>query len=133
MTTHKATPIKSCAIYKAAELINRSGPYLLAELFAAVDFGPKNTRQRKLDHAFDIGWLCKTAHGAVDVTGKTKQHFAAQAPKQQYIGQITPAAHRPNVFSSSGLSKRHIPNSRGTRQDIPPWSVRAAATFHTKA
>lgn len=124
MTTSKAIPIKSCAIYKAAAMINRSGPLLLAELFAAVDFGPKHTRQHKLDHAFDIGWLCKTEYGAIDVTEKTKHHFVAQQPKDQYIGQFTPAQYRPNVFASSGLSKRHIPNSRGTRQDIPAWSHR---------
>ena len=133
MTTSKATPIKSCAIYKAAALINRSGPLLLAELFAAVDFGPKHTRQRKLDHAFDIGWLSKTEYGAIDVTEKSKQHFAAQQPKDQYIGQITPAAHRPSVFASSGLSKRFIPSSRGTRSDIPTWSVRTDSAFHKKA
>jgi len=124
MTTSKATPIKSCAIYKAAELINRSGPLLLAELFAAVDFGPKHTRQRKLDHAVDIGWLCKNEYGAIDVTDKSKQHFGSQQPKDQYVGQIAPAAHRPNVFASAGLSKRFIPNSRGARLDIPAWSQR---------
>ena len=49
------------------------------------------------------------------------------------IGQITPAQYRPSVFASQGLSKRYIPTRRGTRLDIPAWSVRENPTFFTKA
>jgi hypothetical protein len=125
MTIGKAiTPIKSCAIYKAAALISSSGPRSIAALHAEIDFGPKHSREKKLDHAFDIGWLCETEGGAIDVTENTRQHFAEQEPSNKPIGQITPAQYRPSVFASPGLSKKNIPDRRGMRLDIPDWSRR---------
>ena len=134
MTVEKAlTPIKSSAIYKAAELIITAGPRSMEVLQAEIDMGPKHARQKKLDHAFDIGWLCGTPAGTIDVTEKTREHFASLEPGSKPIGQITPAQYRPSVFGSQGISKKNIPNSRGTRIDIPEWSVRKDVSFHTKA
>jgi hypothetical protein len=121
--TDRTTPPKGCAIYKAAELINSSGPRQMHELFASIDFGPQHKRTYKLDHAFDIDWLRATADGLVDITEKTRQHFADQEPKEEYIGQITPARYRGD-WRVSTLNPKHIPNSRGMRQDVPAWSVR---------
>lgn len=125
MTVEKAlTPFKSSAIYKAAELIITAGPRSMEVLQAEIDMGPKHARQKKLDHAFDIGWLCETPARTIDVTEKTRQHFAEQESGSKPIGQITPAQYRPNVFASQGLSKKNIPNRRGMRLDIPEWSVK---------
>jgi hypothetical protein len=133
MTTNKAIPIKSSAIYKAAELINTAGPRSMEVLQAEIDCGPKKGRQEKFAHAFSIGWLCETPAGTIDVTEKTRQYFSELEPSAKPIGQITPAQYRPSVFVSQGLSKKNIPNRRGTRLDIPEWSVRGDVVFHTKA
>jgi hypothetical protein len=37
------------------------------------------------------------------------------------------------VFASPGLSKKYLINSRGTRLDVPDWSIRDDMSFHTKA
>jgi hypothetical protein len=130
MTIEKAhTPIKSSAIYKAAALIQQRGPLSMEVLQAEIDFGPKHTRKGKLDHAFDIGWLCETSAGTIGVTEKTRQHFADLEPSAKPIGQITPAQYRPSVFASPVLSKRYIPNRKGPRRDVPAWSIRESVSF----
>jgi hypothetical protein len=134
MTTNKAVPIKSSAIYKAADLIIGAGPRSMEVLQAEIDFGPKHARRGKLEHAISIGWLCETPAGTIDVTEKTRQHFAEQERSSKPIGRITPAQYRPSVFASPGLSKTNIPNRRGLRPAAdmaPAWSVREAVTIKT--
>lgn len=116
MTVTRTTPNASSAIYKAAALIDAQGDKTATELFVAVDFGVASDRVSKLQRAFDIGWLCETPAGTVDLTESTKRHFDRQRPSD-YVGQITPATYRPNVFASPGLSKRFIPSRQGTRAD----------------
>lgn len=125
MPVNKLIPQKSSAIYHAAALIIRCGPHQLVELFASIDFGPPKNRQEKLDHAFDIDWLRQTPDGRLDVTEKARQHLADQSPKERYVGQIAPAPSW-NAFERPPLSRKNIPDRRGTRRDIPDWSHRAA-------
>lgn len=125
MTTNiNVAPLSRSAVYKAAELIIATGPRTLEALFVAVDFGVKSSRAEKLRLAFEANWLRQGEDGQIDVTDFARNHIAAQAPKKQYVGQITPAQCRPNIYASQGLSKKHIPNRRGQRNDIPAWSVK---------
>jgi hypothetical protein len=116
-------PPKSCAIYKAATLINKAGPHQLVELFASIDFGPTKKRQEKLNHAIDTDWLCSAPDGRIDITEKARAHFADLEPSDKPIGQITPARYRGD-WRASTLDKKHIPNRRGPRADVPAWSVK---------
>jgi hypothetical protein len=124
MTTIKTAPYVGSAAYKAAVHLEQSGPLPSEMLFVAVDFGPKKSRQAKLDHAYEIGWLEMTPAGTIGLTESTRAHFAEKQPKEGYVGQIVPAQYRPNVFASPGLSKKFIPSRRGMRDDIPAWSVK---------
>jgi hypothetical protein len=127
----QATPNKSAAIYEAALLIEKCGPMLRAELFAGMDFGIADTRERKLREAFETDWLRETPSGHLELTEYAKRHFELHKPKEHYAGQITPPQYRPDIFHSQGLSKRYIPNSRGPRADVPAWSVREAVKIVT--
>lgn len=126
-------PLSRSAVYKAAELIIASGPRTLESLFVAVDFGVKSSRAEKLRLAFEANWLCQDDDGQIDVTEFARNHIAAQGPKKQYIGQITPSQYRPNVFESQGLSKKNIPRRGGMRSDIPDWSKPDQFSPTTKA
>ena len=127
----QATPSKSATIYAAAALIENKGPMHRAELFAAMDFGPEKTRENKLREAFQTDWLCETPAGQIDLTEFSLRHFDRQKPgAPEYIGQITPAQYRPDVFATT-LSKKHIPNRRGLRADVPAWSVRETVSIKT--
>lgn len=123
-TAINVAPLRRSAVYKAAEVIVARGPHAREALLVAVDFGVQGTHTDKLKQAFDGGWLYLRADGLIDVTEFARNHIAAQAPKEKYIGQITPSQYRPNVFESQGLSKKNIPNRRGQRNDIPAWSVK---------
>jgi len=41
-------------------------------------------------------------------------------------GKVAAPRQAINAFERPTLSKKHIPNSRGTRLDIPEWAVRPA-------
>jgi hypothetical protein len=116
-------PTRQSAIYHAAVHIIANGPRTATRLFTEVDFGASWTRMSKLRAAIENGWLVETDAG-IDVTDATRAHFAAPAPKEPYIGQITPARYHAD-WRTGSLSKKHIPNRRGPRADVPDWSVKA--------
>ncbi|WP_323142749.1 hypothetical protein [Massilia phyllosphaerae] len=126
-----AFPSSRGAAYKACELIINQGPKTVEQLLVAVDFGAHGTQQAKITAAIQAGWLHETPAGTIDVTESVREHFAGLAPKEKYAGQITPPQYRPDIFRSQGLSKRYIPNSRGTRADVPAWSVRETVKIVT--
>lgn len=126
-------PTTRSAAYKAIMQIIASGPRTAEQLFTDVDFGAHSTQRPKLRQAIQAGWIIEKPQGMLDVSAAVRQHFAEELPKEAFIGQITPAQYRPNIFASSGLSKKNIPNCRGTRTDIPDWSVRETVKFYTRA
>jgi len=121
------------AIYSAALHIKKVGPLSMDELFAVVDFGSGSAPKSRLNYAFEIDWLRQAQDGKIELTERSKQHFAPKTMTAPYVGEKAPTAYRGNVFATSGLSKKYLPNSRGTRDDVPPWSVREKPSFHTKA
>lgn len=121
------------AIYSAAVHIKQVGPLTSDALFAAVDFGFGSEARKKLNHAFDIGWLRQAPDGKIELTESSRQHFAPKQTTTPYVGQKAAPAYRGNVFATPGLSKKYLPNSRGPRDDVPAWSVREKPSFHTKA
>jgi hypothetical protein len=112
------TPSKSAAIYEAALVLEKAGPMLRLELFAAMDFGPSNSRERKLREAFETDWLRETPSGHIELTEYSRRHLELQKPKTKYVGEITPPAYRGNVFGKP-LDRKHIPNRLGPRADAP--------------
>lgn len=121
------------AIYIAAVHIKKVGPLSAEDLFAAVDFGQGSDARRRLNYALEINWLRKTVDGKIELTESSRQHLAPKLPGAPYVGQKAPAAYRGNVFATEGLSAKYRLNSRGTRDDVPAWSIREKPTFHTKA
>lgn len=130
---------RRAAQYLAAEYIFKHGPQTPSELFVIANFGLKNhVRNTRLGRALDSGWLVETLEGKVDIGAAARKHFEQEAGEgaeqgDKPIGQIAAARHQPNVFARPPLSKKYIPNPRGTRQDIPEWSVRSGASFKSLA
>jgi hypothetical protein len=121
--------------YLAGEYLYKNGPCTDTELFLAVKFGKsQNERAAALQSAIRGGWLMETQRGKIACSQTATDYYDgySEKPEEEYVGQIAPAPQR-NVFASSGLSKKYRINSRGTRLDIPDWSVREDVSFHTKA
>jgi len=125
-----AFPSSRGAAYKACELIITEGPKTVEQLFVAIDFGARGTQKAKIHNAIEAGWMYETPAGTIDVTESVRAHFAHQAPKEKYVGQVAPPAYRGNAFGPA-LNKKHIPNRRGLRADVPAWSVRDTVTIVT--
>lgn len=117
----------------AGQHIYKHGPATARELFIAANFGRKlSEKAGALERAVSTGWLVAQADGKYQISLSARAHYDELAANEVFTPTAKIAAPRTvNVFASPGLSKRFIPNSRGTRQDIPAWSVRAAGTsFH---
>jgi hypothetical protein len=129
------TPAPGEIPHTAGEYLYKHGSCTEAELLLAVNFGSdRHERAVALQSAIRSGWLIETPRGKIACSPAATDYYDAQSekPKEEYVGQIAPAPTR-NVFAGSGLSKKYQINSRGTRLDIPAWSVRGPVTFHTKA
>lgn len=124
--------VRSAASYNAAAYIFEHGPQTPEQLYAVADFGHKMThKQDKLDRALANGWLVQGSDGKIDIGTIARAHFASESEEGveqdgKPIGQIATPRQQSSVFARPPLNKRHIPNPRGTRQDIPGWSVRPA-------
>lgn len=133
-TNQSRIATRGSAAYAAGEYLYEHGPMLAAQLFSIVKFGGQSLPEEEgLQRALSYGWLVQRGD-KIDVSSHGRAHFDAlsgRAPVQP-VGQIA-APRTANVFASPGLSKCFIPNPRGTRQDIPAWSVRTGQSFHTKA
>lgn len=126
--THRA-PFGSVA-YLAGEYLHRNGPATEAELYVAVDFGCKaGKRAEKLQNAVTTGWLVQGPDNKFDIGRDARVFFnykTEDAEEPKPVGQAAAPRDRSNVFTRPALDKKHIPNSRGLRQDVPSWSVRPA-------
>ncbi|WP_314435886.1 hypothetical protein [Massilia timonae] len=129
------TAVRGTPAYAAGEYLYKNGATSPRQLFAAVDFGGKSTPpEEALQRSLAYGWLIER-EGKIDISTYARGHFDKLAGIEpvQPVGQIAAVRTSPDVFTRPPLSKKYIPNPRGTRQDIPAWSVRTGASFHTKA
>lgn len=129
-------PNKGYAAAIAGQHLYRVGPLLAHQLFAAVEFGTdKTTKESALQRAVTSGWLTEQADGRINLSTAAREHYDKLAGLEavEYVGQIAAVRTPVDVFTRPPLSKKYIPNPRGTRQDIPAWSVRSGASFKTVA
>lgn len=120
----------------AGQYLHKHGPKTTREVFAITGIGRKLSEKRgALQTAIRSGWLLENAAGDIDISEFARAHYdklAGEKPAEP-VGQIAAMRTSPDVFARPPLSKKYIPNPRGTRQDIPAWSVRTGQSFHTKA
>lgn len=121
----------------ACQHIHKNGAATSCELFAVANFGQKpSDKTDSLKRMLVTGWLVERDDGKFDIGQIARQHYdqlaAAEGPVAP-VGQIAGVRTAPDIFARPPLSKKYIPNPRGTRRDIPAWSQRAAGTSFHKA
>lgn len=103
-------------------------PLTTAALYVAIDFG-KNAHSRTcaLSCGISSGWLARNQRGDICITPEAVAYFdGPEAPTPKFQGQ--PATKREpltSVYARPELSAQYKPNSKGTRNDVPDFSVRA--------
>lgn len=126
-------PQSNTASYRAAAHIHKSGPLTQEALFAAVHCGAKpNNRRHMLESALLTGWLVESC-GLIGLGELAKAHFADANEPKAAVGQIAMPRTVIPVYERPALSKRHIPSSKGFRDDVPEFSVRLPVSFRTLA
>jgi hypothetical protein len=111
----------------AGVYLYRNGPTPEKDLFAAlaVTLAP-HLQAEVLARAIRAGWLAITADGNLDCSKAARAHYQEVFGEKviEPVGQIAAPRRAPTVYERPPLSKKYIPNSRGSRQDVPDWSVR---------
>lgn len=126
------TAMRGTAAYAAGAYLHKHGPMNQHALFAVVDMGHKTGHQEDtLQRAIRSGWLLEQDDGKISISRFARAHYdQLEGEKARPVGQIAALRQPADVFARPPLSKRFMPNPRGTRQDIPDWSVRTGASFH---
>jgi len=133
MTEHSnyRQPTRGTAAFAAGEHLYKHGPMKEQDLEAALDAtGEAKLKGDALQRALRTGWLTVQQDGriAVSLSARVFYDRLAGIVHIKYVGQ--PAAPRhSDVFARPALSKKYIPNRRGSRVDIPAWSVREKTSF----
>lgn len=129
------TAMRGTASYAAGAYLHKHGPMSQHALFAVVDMGHKTGHQEDtLQRAISSGWLLEQIDGKINISPFARAHYdRLEGEKARPVGQIAALRQPADVFARPPLSKKYIPNPRGTRQDIPAWSRRTGQSFHTKA
>lgn len=131
MTTAHIPHIASTA-HRAAKHLHQTGTLPRFELFTQVHFGnTRSNREQMLDSAIANGWLIESQAG-VAISPTLRAHFdSLKAPEQaKFIGQIA-GPRTSSAYDRPPLSKRFIPSSKGTRDDVPEFSVRQSQSFRS--
>lgn len=114
---------------QAGEYLYANGPTLDRDLFEVLAMVSRvRDKQESLQAAIRNGWLAVGRGGLIDCSAAARAHYDALAGKVAIkpLGQIAAPREAANAFQRPALSKKYIPNSRGSRLDIPSWSVRPA-------
>ena len=121
--------------YAAGRHLHKHGPLTERELFAAIPFGSRCTRAEDvLQRALTSGWLSLLPDGRIGISSFARAHYdQLSGEAERPVGQIATVRTPTDVFARPPLSRKYMPNPRGTRQDIPAWSVRAPGLIFHKA
>lgn len=130
------TPNQGTVALLAGEYLYKNGPAQEHDLLLAGNTQRASEQRAAIQHAASNGWLIVVDGGRFDCSAAARAYFdrlAGKAPAQKPMGKIAESRQMISAYDRPPLSKKHIPNPRGTRQDVPAWSVRATPSFHTKA
>ena len=122
---------RGTASYAAGEYLHKHGALTPHALFAVVDMGHKAGHQEDtLQRGIRSGWLVQQDDGKISISNFARVHYdQLEGEKVRPAGNVAALREPTSVFTRPALSKKHIPNPRGLRQDIPAWSVREKASF----
>lgn len=121
--------------FVAGEQLYKYGPVSERDLFPVLSKVRSRDKYEAVQRAVHGGWLTVIEGGLVDCSAAARAHYDELAGKVKPapIGKIAEPRQAFNAYERPPLSKKYIPNPRGTRADVPAWSVRTKQSFHTKA
>jgi len=114
--------------HTAGQYLYKHGPMIERRLFEMMgDTVRADGRDKLIHRCLRDGWFKVSDDGRLDCSEFARAHYdklAGIAPVE-YIGQIA-APREANAYDRPPLRKAYMLNSRGSRSDIPAWSVRPA-------
>jgi hypothetical protein len=131
MANHHTIRIARAGTFQdtAGVYLYRNGPTPEKDLFAALSITlATHLKAEVLERAIRAGWLAVTKDGSLDCSKGARAHYEEIFGEKviEPVGQIVAPRQVPTVYERPSLRKKYMPNSRGTREDVPEWSVRPA-------
>jgi len=131
MSNHSKTRIarQDTFSFAAGQYLYKHGAMQERELLASLASALRQHDQREaLQCAIQAGWLRIVEGDLIDCSPFARAHYdqLAGIVGVKPLGQIAAPREAYNAFERPALSKKNMPNSRGSRIDIPAWSVRPA-------
>lgn len=128
-------PSRDTFAFVAGEQLYKTGPSTEGDLFRLLNMVRMRAKNEAVQRAVHSGWLTVARGGLVECSAVARVHYDELAGKVTIkpVGKIAAPRQATSIYERPPLSKKYIPNSRGTRADVPEWSVRTNTTFHTKA
>jgi hypothetical protein len=130
MTKKKSGIVAGSIADLVGQYLHKHGPQHEADLYLVIDFGcAACKRSQRIEGAIRDGWIVldgdRLACGAA-----ARAHYSEmendEANGFRLVGEKATSRDQGNVFDRPALSRKHIPNARGMREDVPAWSVREA-------
>ena len=131
MANHHTIRIARAGTFQdtAGVYLYKNGPTPEKDLFAALGVTlAAHLQAEVLQRAIRAGWLSVAKDGNLDCSKGARAHYEEVFGEKviEPVGQIAAPRRAPTVYERPALSKKYMPNSRGSRQDVPDWSVRPA-------
>lgn len=127
MTKKKTGVLTGSVADLVGQYLHKNGPQHETDLYLVIDFGcAPSKRSLRLEGAIRDGWIVVDAE-RLACGAEARAHYGQLEgdADNKPIGQIA-TSRMANVFERPVLNRKHIPNARGMRQDVPAWSVRPA-------
>lgn len=128
-------PSKHTFPHSAGAYLYRHGPQTEDALFKAMgDSVQPHGRGELIQRCLSSGWFTLVADDMITCSEFARGHYdkLEGKVKVEYVGQIA-VSRAATAYTQPPLSRKYLLNSRGSRPDIPAWSVRTGQSFHTKA
>lgn len=128
-------PRRDTFAFIAGEQLYKTGPAPEGDLFHALGKVRPREKREAIERAIQSGWLTIAAAGLIDCSATARAHYDELEGKTviKPMGDVAAPREAANAFERPPLSRKYMTNSRGTRADVPAWSVRTNTTFYTKA
>jgi hypothetical protein len=118
--------------YIAGEYLHKNGPQTEDALFDGLKSTlGRSRRDESIQGGLRSGWLVSSYDGKIDCSEFARSHYdkLEGKPVVKFVGQVAAPREAFNAYDRPPLRKAYMPNARGTRLDIPAWSVRENASF----
>lgn len=116
---------ESLAFY-VGEYLYKNGPTHEEDVLPSIGKLRPREKRAAIQRAILSGWLADIGRGVVDCSTAARAHYDLLGGKLviKGMGQVAAPRETVSAYERPSLSRKYMLNPRGSREDVPEWSVR---------